>query len=126
MSKNSAHTSLANRLNHLLTSININQREFAERIGFTQSYISLILNGSKKTPSSRFYDSVAREFSVNSAWLSSGTGEVYAVPGISLSPPDAEIVARYKLLPPEDQTIVDEVINALLLKTMGGNSRYKN
>ena len=125
MSKTAAHTSLANRLDYLLTSLNINQREFAERAGFTQSYISLILNGSKKTPSSRFYNAVAREFSVNPDWLRSGAGEIFVVPGLSLSPPDAEIVARYKLLPPEDQSIVDEIINALLLKTMGGSSRSK-
>ena len=123
MSKTNSHSTLSDRLDYLLSSLNINQREFAERAGFTQSYISLILNGSKKTPSSRFFNAVAREFSVNPEWLSSGSGEVYAVPGLSLSPPDAEIVARYKLLPPEDQSIVDEIINALLLKTIGGSTR---
>ncbi|GHV44694.1 hypothetical protein AGMMS49546_29060 [Spirochaetia bacterium] len=41
------------------------------------------------------------------------------VPGLSLSTSDAELVARYKLLPPADKAIVDEIINALLLKTLG-------
>jgi len=125
MSKSVPNTNLADRLDYLLSSLNINQREFAERAGFTQSYISLILNGSKKTPSARFFNAVSREFSVNPEWLNSGTGEVFAVPGLSLSSSDAEIVARYKLLPPEDQSIVDEIINALLLKTMGSGTRNK-
>jgi len=120
MLKTSTNTCLADRLDELLTSLNINQREFAERAGFTQSYISLILNGSKKTPSNRFFSAVGREFSVNPDWLQHGEGDIFAVPGLSLSGSDAEIVARYKLLPPEDQSIVDEIINALLLKTLGG------
>ena len=119
MSKTSTKTCLADRLDYLLTNLNINQREFAERAGFTQSYISLILNGTKKTPSMRFFSAVGREFTVNPGWLQNGEGEIFAVPGLSLPSSDAEIVARYKLLPPEDQSIVDEIINALLLKTLG-------
>lgn len=110
---------LAERLDFLLSRLNIRQRDFAERAGFTQSYLSMILNGTKKTPSARFFEAVAREFSVNPDWLRSGEGEVFAVPGLSLSTSDAELVARYKLLPPADKAIVDEIINALLLKSLG-------
>jgi transcriptional regulator with XRE-family HTH domain len=113
---------LADRLDFLLSKLKIRQRNFAERVGFTQSYLSMILNGTKKTPSVRFFEAVAREFSVNPDWLRSGAGEVYSVPGLSLASSDAELVARYKLLPPADQAIVDEIINALLLKSLGGGS----
>jgi hypothetical protein len=44
---------------------------------------------------------------------------VYLVPGLSLVPSDAEIIARYKLLPTEDQAIVDKIINSLLVKARG-------
>ncbi|GHV81053.1 hypothetical protein AGMMS49944_28440 [Spirochaetia bacterium] len=112
-------TTLAERLDFLLSKLNIRQREFAERAGFTQSYLFMILKGSKKAPSARFFEAVAREFSVNPDWLRSGEGEVFAAPGLSLSTSDAELVARYKLLPPADKAIVDEIINALLLKSLG-------
>jgi transcriptional regulator with XRE-family HTH domain len=110
--------SLAGRLGFLLSSMNVKRREFAERVGFSLSYVALILNGTKRTPSDRFYNAVAREFSISPKWLRSGKGEVYFVPGLSLVPPDAEILARYKLLPPEDQVIVDKIINSLLVKSM--------
>jgi transcriptional regulator with XRE-family HTH domain len=110
--------SLAGRLSFLLSDLNIKRREFADRINFSLSYVALILNGTKKTPSDRFFDAVAREFSVNPAWLRSGKGEVFFVPGLSLVPPDAEIMARYKLLSEEDQVIVDKIINSLLVKSM--------
>jgi len=121
--KSGSQASLAERLDFLLSNLNINQREFSIRIGFTQSYISLILNGTKKTPSTRFYDAAAREFSVNPEWFRSGNGEVFIIPGLSLSNTDAEIVARYKLLPASDKVIIDEIINALLIKTLDTNSR---
>jgi transcriptional regulator with XRE-family HTH domain len=109
---------MAERLGFLLNDLQIKQRDFAERVGFAQSYLSLILNGTKKTPSNRFFDAIFREFSVNPAWLRDGKGEMYTVPGLDLTPADAEIIARYRLLSPADRAIVDEIINALLFKTM--------
>jgi transcriptional regulator with XRE-family HTH domain len=111
--------SLAGRLDFLLSNLNVKRPEFANRVGFSLSYVALLLNGTKKTPSDRFFSAVAREFSVNPEWLRSGKGEVYLVPGLSLVPSDAEIIARYKLLPTEDQAIVDKIINSLLVKAMG-------
>jgi transcriptional regulator with XRE-family HTH domain len=111
--------SLAGRLDFLLSNLNVKRQEFANRVGFSLSYVALLLNGTKKTPSDRFFDAVAREFSVNPEWLRSGKGEVYLVPGLSLVPPDAEILARYRLLPAEDQAIVEKIINSLLVKSMG-------
>ncbi|MDR0553713.1 MAG: helix-turn-helix domain-containing protein [Treponema sp.] len=116
---------LAERLEFLLSNLGIRRRDFSERVGFTQSYLSMILNGTKKSPSARFFDAVAREFSINPDWLRSGEGEVYTVPGFALAPADAEIIARYRLLPPAEQAIVDEIINALLLKSLGGNAPEK-
>jgi transcriptional regulator with XRE-family HTH domain len=114
--------SLAGRLGFLLSDLNVKRREFADRINFSLSYVALILNDTKKTPSDRFFDAVAREFSVNPAWLRSGKGEVYFVPGLSLAPSDAEIVARYKLLSAEDQVIVEKIIDSLLIKEMNSTN----
>jgi transcriptional regulator with XRE-family HTH domain len=109
---------VAERLGFLLNDLQIKQRDFAERVGFAQSYLSLILNGTKKNPSARFFDAIFREFSVNPVWLRDGRGEIYTVPGLDLSPADAEIIARYRLLSPADQAIVDAIINALVFKAM--------
>jgi transcriptional regulator with XRE-family HTH domain len=116
---------LAERLDFLISNLGIKQRDFAERVGFTQPYLSMIQKGTKKTPSARFFEAVAREFSVNPDWLRSGEGEVYSVPGLSLSPADAEIMARYRLLPPAEQAMVDKIIDALLLKSLGENAPGK-
>jgi transcriptional regulator with XRE-family HTH domain len=111
--------SLAGRLEFLISSLNVKRQEFADRVGFSLSYVALLLNGTKKTPSDRFFDAVAREFSVNPEWLRSGKGDVYLVPGLSLVPSEAEILARYKLLPAEDQAIIEKIINSLIIKSQG-------
>jgi transcriptional regulator with XRE-family HTH domain len=117
---------LSERLQYLLPNLNISQREFADKIGFSHSYISLILNGVKKTPSTRFFNAVGREFSVNPIWLRSGLGEIFILPGVSLAPLDTEIIARYKLLSSEDKTTVDKIINALLIKTVNKEQKSKS
>jgi transcriptional regulator with XRE-family HTH domain len=118
--------SLAGRLEFLISSLNVKRQDFADRVGFSLSYVALLLNGTKKTPSGRFFDAVAREFSVNPDWLRAGKGEIYHIPGLSLVPSDAEILARYKLLPVEDQAIIDKIINSLMIKAMGAEQSAKN
>jgi transcriptional regulator with XRE-family HTH domain len=112
---------LAERLEHLLSSLNIKQRDFAERVGFTQSYVSLILNGTKKSPSARFFAAVSREFSINPDWLREGKGAIHLVSGLNLAPADAELMARYRLLPSAEQAMVVKIIDALLANTLAEN-----
>ncbi|MDR0444469.1 MAG: helix-turn-helix domain-containing protein [Treponema sp.] len=110
--------SLARRLEYLLANLGIKQQDFAKRVDFTQSYISQILKGSKANPSSRFYEAVCREFSVNIKWLYEGEGKVYTIPGQDLPSLDAELLAKYRLLPRTEKRMIDEIINALLVKNM--------
>jgi transcriptional regulator with XRE-family HTH domain len=117
---------LAGRLDYLLSNIGIMQIEFARRIHFTQSYISMVLSGVKTTPSPRFYDAICREFSVNPEWLEKGKGEVYIIPGQSLPSDDAELMAKFRLLPSGEQQIIEEIINAFLLKSMTGEDGKKS
>jgi hypothetical protein len=63
-------------------------------------------------------DAICREFNVNPEWLANGKGDVYAIPGQSLPAEDAELLAKYRLLPSGEQQIVEEIIDAFLLKTM--------
>lgn len=111
---------MASRLEFFLSNLKIKQTDFARRIDFAQSYISMILNGSKTRPSARFYEAVAREFNVNPEWLRDGTGEVYLIPGLDLPAPNAaELFTKYCRLPPDEQAVVEKIINAFLVQNMG-------
>jgi len=109
---------LASRLEFLISNLGIKQLDFAQRIHFTQSYVSMVLSGTKTSPSPRFLDAVCREFNVNPEWLKSGKGDTYTIPGLPMQPEDAELLAKYHLLPLSEKKIVEEIINAFLFKTM--------
>ena len=116
---------LSGRLEFLISDLSIKQLDFARRINFTQSYVSMVLTGAKTNPSVRFLDAICREFNVNPQWLASGSGSVYAISGQSLQTEDAELLAKYRLLPSGEQRIVEEIINALLLKSMTAEDEKK-
>ena len=54
------------------------QDEFAEIMGISKNYVSLIENG-KKTPGDRLISDICREFNVNEEWLRTGNGEMKLV-----------------------------------------------
>jgi transcriptional regulator with XRE-family HTH domain len=103
------------RLQRLLDELGVTQQEFAEKTGFTQSYISKILCGAK-IPGPRFLTLVSHEFCLNPVWLRDGKGEMFAPPAPGLSPQDAAIVAKYRLLTPDEQAIINAMMNTLLKK----------
>ena len=111
---------MARRLEYLIANLGIKQVDFALRIHFTQSYVSMVLTGAKTTPSPRFFDAICREFNVNPEWLIKGKGDVYTIPGQSLPTEDAELLAKFRLLPSGEQKIIEEIINAFLMKAMAG------
>ena len=117
---------LSQRLERLFADLGVNQMDFSQRTGFGQSYISQILNGNKTNPSSRFFDIVYREFNVNLEWLKSGNGDVYTLPDGMGESEDAEFLAKYRLLPLTEQKLIENMINALLVKSMNGNTANKN
>lgn len=51
------------------------QDEFAEIMGISKNYVSLIENG-KKSPSKRLISDICRKFGVNEEWLEFGRGEM--------------------------------------------------
>jgi transcriptional regulator with XRE-family HTH domain len=111
--KNVAGT-LNGRLKQILQKLGVNQQEFAEKIGFTQPYISKILNGTK-IPSSRFFNVVSHELYLNPTWLQNGTGEMFlSVNGFSSQ--DAAMVAKYRLLTAEEKDVIDKMTDVLLKK----------
>jgi transcriptional regulator with XRE-family HTH domain len=113
---------LASRLEFLISNLGIKQSDFAQRIRFAQSYVSMVLSGVKTSPSSRFFDAVCREFNVDTEWLKNGKGDMYTIPGLPMQAEDAELLTKYRLLPVSEQKIIEEIINAFLVKTMTGET----
>ena len=112
-----AKSTLPQRLEYIFSDLGVNQIDFSRKTGFGQSYISQILSGSKTSPSPRFYASVCREFNINSEWLKTGKGEIYSLPGGKGESEDAEILAKFNLLPKKEQQVIEDMINALLVKS---------
>ena len=115
--------SLPGRLEFLLADLGMNRVDFCQKTGFGQSYISQIMNGSRSNPSIRFFDIVCREFNVSPEWLKSGKGEIYALPDGDREKKNAEIMAKFNLLPESEQRIIEDLVNALLMKA--GNKEQK-
>ena len=64
---------------------------------------------------SRFFDTVCREYNVNPVWLKTGKGNTYSLPGGQNE--DAEIIAKLHLLPKAEQRLIEDMINTLLYKS---------
>ena len=107
---------LADRLAFLLKSLGIKQLDFAKRIRFAQSYVSMVLNGTTTSTGPRFIEAICREFNVNPEWLTSGKEPVFTIPGIPLSSKKAAILTKIQLLSAEKQKIVEEIIDSFLWK----------
>ena len=56
--------------------VNLTQQEFADRIGLTKNYVSLVETGGRK-PSDRTISDICREFGCNEVWLRTGEGEPF-------------------------------------------------
>ncbi len=104
------------RLANLISILGIRKGDFAERIGFSQSYISMILLQKKKNPSQKFYDAIASAFQVNLDWLQFGVGHMFQLPEAHLSLTDKALLQKYKSLPRSEQRIIREKIDAMLMQ----------
>jgi len=111
-------STLPQRLERLFAELGVNQMSFARRTGYGQSYISQIMNGIKPSPSERFYKTVGREFNINPEWLKTGKGKMYAMPDGTGGDETAEVFAKFRILPKSEQKLIEDMINALLVKSM--------
>lgn len=64
------------RIKKLRIMLSLTQQEFAEKLGLTKNYISLIENGDRNL-SEQSIKVLCREFNVNKEWLQSGVGEIF-------------------------------------------------
>jgi hypothetical protein len=75
-------------------------------------------SATKTNPSPRFYDIVCREYNVNPLWLKTGKGEIYTLPGGSGQSDEAKIMAKFHSLPKPERKLIEDMINALLYKSL--------
>ena len=64
------------RIKALRKVLGLSQDIFAEKLGLTKNYISLIENGNRNL-SEQSVKVLCREFNVNEEWLRNGTGEMF-------------------------------------------------
>jgi transcriptional regulator with XRE-family HTH domain len=63
------------RVSEVRKAANLTQGEFADKLGLTRNFISLIENGNRD-PSDRTIADICREFNVSETWLRTGEGEM--------------------------------------------------
>lgn len=86
------------------------QDEFAEKMGISKNYVSLIENGKKK-PSDRLISDICREFNVNEKWLRDGIGDMHDIP-------DDEVASVVSELLEEDNPFYELIVG--IMKTYQG------
>ena len=64
------------RIAYIRKESNITQQEFADRLGLTKNYVSLIETGGRN-PSDRTISDICREFNCNEVWLRTGEGDPF-------------------------------------------------
>lgn len=63
------------RITAIRKNANLNQQAFADKIGLTKNFVSLLETGNR-APSDRTVSDICREFGINEKWLRTGEGEM--------------------------------------------------
>lgn len=66
---------IGQRIKQIRNDSKLTQDDFAERIGLSKNFISLVETGNR-TPSDRTISDICREFNINETWLRDGEGEM--------------------------------------------------
>lgn len=64
------------RIKRVRANAKLTQTEFADKLGLTKNYISLVENGNRE-PSDRTINDICEKFGVNPVWLRTGTEEPF-------------------------------------------------
>lgn len=105
------------RLAELIQFLGVTQRAFASRIGFSPSYITLLLNGQKANPSPRFFTALYRTYNVNTEWLKYGIGDMFVSAADVYEATDMDLLDKYNLLPPSNKEIINELIDTMIARS---------
>ena len=99
---------LQERIKLLRKKLDLNQEEFAEKIGLKRSALSLIEIG-KNPLTEQNIKLICLTFNVSRDWLDSGEGEIF----VSETPEDREFLELYRQLSSEMKDIVFEHVKTL-------------
>ena len=78
---------IGTRIKQIRRTLGIRQKDFADRLGLSQSYLSELEGG--KTPSDIVIKSISSQYHVSETWLRTGDGEMYERPELD------EVIASY-------------------------------
>ena len=98
-------STIGERIDLLIKQKEKNRSKFAERIGVTPAYVTMLIAG-KNEPSDLVITAICREFRVNEEWLRTGAGEMFIPSPASIVD---ELAEEYHLCP-EAQAMVEKFI----------------
>ena len=99
---------IGERLKKLRKVLNLNQSEFAKKIGMAQNSLSLIETG-KNILTQQNINLIGLTFNVSKKWLELGEGEMF----VSDNPKAKEFLELYEQLTPEMQDVIFEHVKTL-------------
>ncbi len=100
------------RLKEVRKSMNMTQRELAEKLGVSHTHISELEVG-RKRPSELFLSAVEARLGVRKEWLSQETGEKYVEERILFTEEEVEIIKALREMPEESKKIFLALIEKL-------------
>ena len=98
-------STIGERIDLLIKQKEKNRSKFAERIGVTPAYVTMLIAG-KNEPSDLVITAICREFRVNEEWLRTGAGDMFVSTPASIVD---ELAEEYHLCP-EAQAMVEKFI----------------
>lgn len=114
---------MKDRVKSLRKTLGLSQKDFGERLGVTDSAISIIESG-RRNITEQMEKAICREFNVNYDWLKDGEGEMFdAVPEtlvdelvqeFDLDDLDQRIILGYLQLSESDRGVIKRYIQGLL------------
>jgi transcriptional regulator with XRE-family HTH domain len=99
------------RLKEIRRSLGLRQIEFAEKIGLTQAYLSMLESG-KSSLSEQNIKLVCLCFDVSETWLRTGLGPMFT--NSPKTPDDEEFIMAYMSLLPENKDFLRTTVKSLL------------
>jgi transcriptional regulator with XRE-family HTH domain len=102
---------ILDRMRLIRRELNLNQSEFAKRIGLTQTTLSMIEIG-KSRLTDKNIKLICVTFNVDEGWLRTGKGKMFG----PFSPYEKELITIFRKLTADTQAFILEMAESLLKK----------
>ena len=113
--------SILDRIRLARKNLHLNQVEFAERIGLTQTALSMIELG-KTALTEKNIKLICATFAIDEEWLRTGKGKMFG----SISPYEKELLTTFAKLTPDTQEFILEMAQSLLRREEKRNYSDEN